>query len=131
MFNYGIAPGGGFTYQTPVNGYQSNQGQYYNQSQKIILSTTTGWVQPQFSNVQPTGFTNYHPQNMSYGQPVQTGWIPLQNSGWHSTSQPIYQQPQIQTYNPNHGYSHGYGMPFIGGGCGNCGTSAPMIRRDW
>lgn len=131
MFNYGIAPGGGFAYQVPVNGYQSNQGQYYNQSQKFIPSTTTGWVQPQFSNVQPTGFTNYHTQNMSYGQSVQTGWIPLQNSGWHSTSQPIYQQPQMHTYNLSHGYSHGYGMPFIGGGCGNCGTSAPMIRRDW
>ena len=131
MFNYGIAPGGGFAYQDPVNGYRSNQGQFYNQPQKFIPSTTTGWVQPQFSNVQHTGFTNYHPQNISYSQPAQSGWIPIQNSGWQSTSQPVYQQSHMHTYYPNQGYNQGYGMPFVGGGCGNCGTSFPMIRRDW
>ena len=127
MFNYGIAPGGGFAYQVPINGYSNNQPQYYNQPQKFTSTPTTGWVQSQYIPVKPTRFSNYQPQNISYSQPVQAGWIPVQNSGWVNTPQPVYQQSYIQGFHHN----QNYGVPFIGGGCGNCGSSVQMIRRDW
>lgn len=122
MFNYGIAPGGGFAYQVPTNGYSSNQAQYYGQPQRLA---TTGWVQPQYSQMPSNGYLNYQTQGMSFSQPTNQGWMPVRSSGW---IQPSYQQ------NYSHGGYHqhqSYNLPFIGGGCGNCGSSVPMIRRDW
>lgn len=137
MFNYGIAPGGGYAYQMPVNGYSANQPQYYSQPTTYRSPTTSGWVQPQYTPVQSSGFTNYQTPNVSYSQPVNQGWVPVQNTGWYNTPQQSYQQSYQHSHNHgyqhSHGYTNGYNMPYMGGGggCGNCGSSVPMIRRDW
>lgn len=122
MFNYGIAPGGRFAYQVPVNGYVSSQNHYMSQQPVWTPQQTGGWVQPQYQP-QPS-FSNYQTQGVSYIQPVNQGWVPIKSQGYFSTPQPTYQYPQYSS-------TPYYGMPVMGGGCGNCGSSVPMIRRDW
>jgi hypothetical protein len=128
--NYGIAPGGGFGMSVPLNGYSSYQGINYNQGQWGSMpqqtwtsQTMQGWGYAS----QPNGYWNTNQtQGWGYSQPLNTGWNNIQPTGYGQTLSnplPYYNTPQIQNY----------GFPSIPmmGGCGNCGHTKPVIRRDW
>ena len=128
--NYGIGNGGGFGVSVPLGGYNNTQAYSPYQTQGwTTLQGGSNWGQPTLGYSQPvytqqsSGWAN---QRWGYNQPVNQGWTTMQPSSW--SGQSYY--PPSQTYYPppqQYGYSP---MSFVPG-CGNCGHTKPVIRRDW
>ena len=109
--NYGIGNGGGFGMSIPLNGFGTNQSfaPYQSQSWKGMQGGT--WTQSSMGYSQPA---YGQPSGWNYSQPTNHGWSTLQPTSWPGQA---YVQPQ-------------HSMPFTPG-CGNCGHTKPVIRRDW
>lgn len=127
--NYGIGPGGGFGVSVPLGGYTYGQSYSPYQTQGWNGMQGSGnWSQHAIGHSQPgynqqsAGWKNIE---LGYGQPVNHGWTSIQPTGWsgqpYSTPQAFYSPPQQYGYPP---------MPLMPG-CGNCGHTKPVIRRDW
>lgn len=126
--NYGISPGGGFGVSIPFSGYGSTQG--YTPYQGQSWGNTTTYTQPSmgYSYTTTNRGSPYQQQYPSYSQPQTQGWTTMQPQGYnqaYSTPQQVYYQP------PPPQQSFGYGYPSFMPGCGNCGHTKPMVRRDW
>jgi hypothetical protein len=122
--NYGIGNGGGFGVSIPLNGYSAIQSFTPYQTQGLSNPQGGSWVQPTIGYSQPS----YGQQSagLGYGQPINQGWPTIQSPEW---SRQTYLPPQQTYYQPPQQY--GFNSLPLRPGCGNCGHTKPVIRRDW
>ncbi len=121
--NYGIGTGGGFGVSIPLNGFGTNQSFAPYQSQSWNGMQGGTWAQSSMGYSQPT---YGQPSGWNYSQPTNHGWSTLQPSPWPGQA---YVQSQQTNYPPPQQY--GFHSTSFAPGCGNCGHTKPVIRRDW
>ncbi len=123
--NYGIAPGGGLSYQVPIHTFTGNQGLAYNHPTTYSLPQQGSWGQSHFIQNNPQ-FTNLQAPTWGFQRPIHPPYHNVESYGWNTRPQltpPVGHHP-LYSQNLN-----GF-LPY-GSGCGNCGHSVPTIRRDW
>ena len=122
--NYGIGNGGGFGVSIPLNGYSGSQSFTPYQTQGSSNAQIGSWGQPAMGYNQPS----YGQQSAgwTYGQPINQGWPTIQSPVWSGQT---YLPPQQTYYPPPQQY--GFNSLPLRPGCGNCGHTRPVIRRDW
>ena len=122
--NYGIGNGGGFGVSIPLSGYSRSQSFPPYQTQGWSNHQTTSWGQPTIGYSQPS--YGQHTTGWGYNHPINQGWSTMHSSGWSGQT---YLQPQQTYYPPPQHY--GFNSLPLRPGCGNCGHTKPVIRRDW